>query len=60
MNPNLAWEELEALTSGDQWTATNIQDRLDTGNRPWADYEASRRSIVPAMKILGFSPRDKA
>jgi bifunctional non-homologous end joining protein LigD len=55
----LAWEELEALTSGDQWTALNIQDRLDTGNGPWADYEASRHSLLPAMKILGFIPRKK-
>ena len=30
----LAWEELEALTSGDRWTASNIEDRLDTGK--WA------------------------
>jgi bifunctional non-homologous end joining protein LigD len=55
----VAWEELEALTGGDRWTASNIQDRLDIGNGPWADYEASRRSILPAMKILGFRPRDK-
>jgi bifunctional non-homologous end joining protein LigD len=53
----LAWEELEALTSGDRWTASNIQDRLVTGNGPWSEYEVSRRSIIPAMKILGFKPR---
>ena len=53
----LAWEELEALTSGDRWTASNIEDRLDMGNGPWADYEISRRSVLPAMKILGFKPR---
>ncbi|MEO6561433.1 MAG: DNA ligase D [Nitrosospira sp.] len=52
----LAWEELEALTSGDRWTASNIEDRLDTGNGPWADYEISRRSVLPAIKILGFKP----
>ncbi|MEP6606511.1 MAG: hypothetical protein ABJA60_10405 [Nitrosospira sp.] len=56
----LAWEELKALTSGDQWTASNIQDRLEMGNSPWADYEASRRSIVPGTKILGYKPRDPA
>ncbi len=53
----LAWAELDALTSGDRWTTSNIQDRLKTGNAPWADYETSRRSIVPSMKILGFKPR---
>jgi bifunctional non-homologous end joining protein LigD len=52
----LAWDELEALPGGNRWTATNIHSRLDKGNGPWADYEASRRSILPAMKILGFRP----
>jgi bifunctional non-homologous end joining protein LigD len=52
----LAWEELEGLTSADCWTASNIKERLDIGNAPWAEYEASRRSIIPAMKILGFAP----
>jgi bifunctional non-homologous end joining protein LigD len=50
----LTWEELEKLTRADQWTASNISKRLDVGNAPWAEYEASRRSILPAMKILGF------
>ncbi|WON73543.1 DNA ligase D [Nitrosospira sp. Is2] len=52
----LAWEELEGLTSSDRWTASNIQERLETGNAPWEEYEASRRSILSAMKILGFKP----
>jgi bifunctional non-homologous end joining protein LigD len=52
----LAWEELEGFTSSDRWTASNIQERLETGNGPWEEYEASRRSILPAMKILGFKP----
>ena len=52
----LAWEELEALTSSDRWTASNIEERLETGNAPWEAYEASRRSVLPAMKILGFKP----
>jgi bifunctional non-homologous end joining protein LigD len=56
----LAWEELEVLPGGDHWRASNIHDRLGIGNIPWADYEASRRSILPAMKILGFKPGNKA
>mgnify|MGYP001544721582 FL=1 len=52
----LAWEELEMLPGGDHWRASNIHDRLGVGNIPWADYEASRRSLLPAMKILGFKP----
>jgi bifunctional non-homologous end joining protein LigD len=56
----LAWEELEALASADCWTTANIRERLDIGNAPWAEYEASRRSIIPAMKILGFKPPQTA
>ena len=52
----LAWEELAGLTSGDRWTASNIQTRLDKGNDPWSDYEASRQGILSAMKTLGFKP----
>ena len=52
----LAWEELEVLTSGDRWAASNIHSRLDKGNIPWADYEASRQTLLPAMKALGFKP----
>jgi bifunctional non-homologous end joining protein LigD len=53
----MAWEELEALTHGDRWSASNIHSRLDKGNVPWADYEASRQTILPAMKALGFKPQ---
>jgi len=28
----LAWEELEALTNSDHWTASNIEGRLEIGN----------------------------
>lgn len=50
----LAWEDLPSLTSAARWNASNIQDRLEKGNNPWSDYEASRQSIVQAMKTLGF------
>jgi bifunctional non-homologous end joining protein LigD len=52
----LAWEELDGLTSSDRWTASNITERMETGNAPWKEYEASRRSVLPAMNILGFKP----
>jgi bifunctional non-homologous end joining protein LigD len=52
----IAWEELEALTSGARWSVSNIHERLDKGNEPWRDYEAAKQSISPAMKILGFKP----
>jgi bifunctional non-homologous end joining protein LigD len=52
----LAWEELESLTSGARWSVSNIHERLDRGNEPWAEYEALKQSISPAMKILGYKP----
>ncbi len=55
----MAWEELDSLSSAARWSALNIHERLDKGNDPWSDYEATKQSIVPAMKTLGFKP-DKA
>jgi bifunctional non-homologous end joining protein LigD len=52
----LGWEELESLTSANRWSVSNIHERLDKGNTPWADYEATKQSIVPAMKTLGYKP----
>ena len=52
----VAWEELEALTSASHWSASNIHERLDKGNEPWIDYDVTKQSILPAMKILGFKP----
>lgn len=53
----IAWEELKSLTSSDYWTVLNIHSRLDKGNGPWANYNASAQSILSAMKILGFKPK---
>ncbi|SCX57258.1 DNA ligase D [Nitrosospira sp. Nsp1] len=55
----LAWEELESLTSASRWSALNIHERLDKGNAPWADYGATKQSVVPAMKTLGFKPTSR-
>ena len=52
----LAWEELESLTSANRWSVSNIHERLDKGNSPWVEYEATRQSIAPAMKMLGYKP----
>ncbi|KIO48887.1 DNA ligase D [Nitrosospira sp. NpAV] len=52
----VTWEELERLTSPTPWSASNIHERLDKGNEPWADYGATQQSILPAMKALGFKP----
>jgi bifunctional non-homologous end joining protein LigD len=48
------WDELAALKSGAHWNVGTAHQRLDEGNEPWADYEASRASLQGAMKKLGF------
>ena len=48
------WEELARLKSGAHWTVGTVHTRLDEGNAPWADYEASRTGLSAAMKALGF------
>jgi bifunctional non-homologous end joining protein LigD len=50
----IRWDELDGLGGGDQWTVKSVHDRLDEGNSPWQDYEASRVALGPAMKLLGF------
>jgi bifunctional non-homologous end joining protein LigD len=50
----LAWRELAALRSGDQWTVRNLHERLDVGNMPWDDYAKSAKSLNAAMKVLGW------
>ncbi len=50
----LAWEELEHVKGGDQWNIKNAHTRLDQGNAPWAAYKKSAKSLVGAMKMLGF------
>ena len=49
----IGWDELDALRAGDQWTVKTVHERLDQGNSPWQDYEASRAAVGPAMKLLG-------
>ncbi len=47
----------DSLPSADLHFFSNIHSRLDKGNAPWADYkEATKQSILPAMKALGFEP----
>jgi len=50
------WDELPALKSGAHWTVATVHTRLDQGNAPWDDYEASRVTLAAAMKKLGFAP----
>ena len=48
------WDELEGLKSGAHWTVRTVHQRLDQGNSPWSDYEASRNALAAPMKALGF------
>jgi bifunctional non-homologous end joining protein LigD len=48
------WDELASLKGGAHWTVATAHERLDEGNDPWSDYEASRASLQGAMKKLGF------
>jgi len=51
----LAWDELDALGSGAQWSVANIDERL-AGPDPWAGYAKVRQGLSKAMKALGFEP----
>lgn len=48
----ISWEELPQLSSGAQWTITNVADRLDIGNAPWD--AATPQALAGPMKALGF------
>lgn len=50
----VAWDELEQLTGGAQWTISNIHARLDAGNDPWSDY--APQALGRAMAAIGFEP----
>ena len=46
------WEELTDIRSGDHWNLRNVHSRLQRGNEPWKQYEASATDISDAMKLL--------
>jgi bifunctional non-homologous end joining protein LigD len=50
----LAWDELQSVSSGAQWTIANAHTRLDVGNAPWEDYRP--QAVKPAMKALRYEP----
>ena len=49
----VAWDELQALTSGAHWTIANAHERLESGDDPWAAYVKTRQTLAKAMKALG-------
>ncbi|MBC7468125.1 MAG: DNA ligase D [Ramlibacter sp.] len=50
----VTWDELDGLASGAHWTVGTVQERLEIGNAPWRNYDASRTALGSAMKLLGF------
>jgi bifunctional non-homologous end joining protein LigD len=56
----VGWDELDRLRSGSHWTVATVHQRLDQGNEPWSEYEASRTGLATAMKKLGFERREPA
>jgi len=54
----VAWDELDTLTGSGHWTLYVLGERLATGNRPWADYERTRTSLVDAMRRMDFDPKE--
>ncbi|WP_437340627.1 hypothetical protein [Achromobacter insolitus] len=48
----ISWEELPQLSSGAQWTITNLAHRLGVGNAPWD--AATPHALAGPMKALGF------
>jgi bifunctional non-homologous end joining protein LigD len=47
----LAWDEVPQTTSGDQWTVSNLHERLDALRAdPWAGYAQARQRITREMR----------
>lgn len=53
----IAWDEVDALVSADQWNVRNVGDRLEIGNTPWSGYAKARQGLAAAMKKMSFDPR---
>ena len=53
----VAWETLDQLKGGAQWTITTAREHLSFQTAdPWAEYWQCRQSITQAMKLLGYKP----
>jgi bifunctional non-homologous end joining protein LigD len=50
----VAWDELKGLRSGAHWTIATAQERLESGEDPWAAYAKTKQTLTKAMKALGF------
>ena len=54
----IAWEQLQELKSGAQWTVQTAREYLSFQKvDPWADYWTTKQTLVSAMKALGYRPK---
>jgi bifunctional non-homologous end joining protein LigD len=52
----VAWEELEALKGGAQWTVATAREHLSFQRAdPWADYARCRQTLAHARRALATS-----
>jgi bifunctional non-homologous end joining protein LigD len=47
-----SWQELSSLTGGDQWTVSNIHQRLESGVDPWEGYSKTKQILKAASKKI--------
>jgi len=53
----LEWQELDAVKSADQWTISNVFERLDRlKHDPWQHYATTRPTLTAAFRHLQFKP----
>jgi bifunctional non-homologous end joining protein LigD len=51
----MAWDELDEITSGANWTVQTARDHLSFQKAdPWADFATTRQSLTAAAKALGL------
>jgi bifunctional non-homologous end joining protein LigD len=39
------WDEIASLKGGNRFTVTNVHQRVEKKNNPWADFESNRRDL---------------
>jgi bifunctional non-homologous end joining protein LigD len=51
----VAWDELDEITSGANWTVRTALDHLSSRQvDPWSDFAGTRQSLTTAAKVLGL------
>ena len=51
----VAWDDLERLKGGDQWTLRTAREHLSfQAADPWADYWTQRQTLTAGLKVLGL------